>query len=234
MNSDINFVTYLFLSPQKFIISCYNQQNKSKIFHEEIIIENLSNEINFDLLKNFLEKNIFKIEKNLKNFVEKVNLIIETNEFFTTNVSVKKKNYGETISKKKVIYLLNESKNECRKTIGDRKIIHMLIDNYLIDDNYYSTLPEDTTCHFFSLDIRFICLSNTFIKNIEKTFKNYQILINQILSSEYVKNFSDNNEKDIFKTSSKIIDGFNENEVVLAPKKPKNKGFFEHFFNLFS
>ena len=110
----------------------------------------------------------------------------------------------------------------------------MLIDNYLIDDNYYSTLPEDTTCHFFSLDIRFICLSNTFIKNIEKTFKNYQILINQILSSEYVKNFSDNNEKDIFKTSSKIIDGFNENEVVLAPKKPKNKGFFEHFFNLFS
>ena len=29
MNSDINFETYLFLSPQKFIISCFNQQNKS-------------------------------------------------------------------------------------------------------------------------------------------------------------------------------------------------------------
>ena len=33
--------------------------------------------------------------------------------------------------------------------------------------------------------------------------------------------------------ASKIIDGHNENEVIIIPKKTNIKGFFERFFNYF-
>ena len=32
---------------------------------------------------------------------------------------------------------------------------------------------------------------------------------------------------------SKMIDGHNENEVVIIPKIPRKKGFFERFFDFF-
>ena len=67
----------------------------------------------------------------------------------------------------------------------------MVIDNYLIDRKNYSLLPRDIKCKFLSTNIRFICLSNTFIKEIEKILKKYQIAINHILELGYVKEFAD-------------------------------------------
>ena len=71
------------------------------------------------------------------------------------------------------------------------------------------------------------------IREIEKILKKYQISINNILNAEYVEGFLDNKDQDIFKLSTKIIDGFNENEVSIVPKMTNNIGFFERFFNFF-
>jgi hypothetical protein len=109
----------------------------------------------------------------------------------------------------------------------------MLIDNYYIDKKNYSSLPENLRCNLFSIDIRFICLSEIYIKEIEKILKKYQITIDNILNSEYIEGFFNNKDQDIFKLSSKIIDGLNENEVSIVPKMTNNKGFFERFFNFF-
>ena len=40
-----------------------------------------------------------------------------------------------------LIYLLNDAKDDCKESIKDKKIIHILIDNYLIDNNSYQDLP---------------------------------------------------------------------------------------------
>jgi hypothetical protein len=50
---------------------------------------------------------------------------------------------------KNLNYLLNEAKDHCKKTIKKKKIIHMLIDNYQIDDKNYSFLPENLKCKIF-------------------------------------------------------------------------------------
>ena len=39
---------------------------------------------------------------------------------------------------------------------------------------------------------------------------------------------------DIFSMCQKIIDGHNNNEILLVQKTRKNQGFFEKFFNFFS
>ena len=172
------------------------------------------------------------MKKLLNGFVENINLIIESDQFFQIDVSVKKNNNGY-ILKKDLAHLLNEAKQNCKNTTQDKKIIHMLIESYLIDEKKFSYFPNNLKCNYICVDIRFICLPNNYIKEIEKIFKNYQIVIKNILNFKYVKGYLDKKEN-LFDMASKIIDGYNENEVVIIPKKTNFKGFFERFFSYFS
>ncbi len=234
MDANINFKTCLFLSSHKLIIGVYEKQSLKKVYNKEIQNNQNSTHLSYEFLNNFLEKNIYEIEKNFKDFVENIYLIIENDKFLTINISIKINNYGDKITKDKLIHLLNEAKIACKKTIGDSKISHMVIDNYLIDGKNYSLFPKNLKCDFFSIDLRFICLRNEYIHNLEKVLKKYQISIKHILNANYVKSILNENENDLLKMSLKIIDGYNENEVLIVPKLNKNKGFFEHFFNFFS
>ena len=234
MDHNTNFETFLFLSPNKLIISIYEKEKKFKLYSKEKVIENDGDKINFKLLDDFLKENIFEIEKKFQNFIEKINLIIESNDFLVIQVSLKKNNYGEKIAKDKIIHLLTEANKECKQTINGDKVIHMIIDNYIFDNKNYSFLPKELKCEFFSLDVKFICLSQELIDKLEKILKNYQITINKIHQSTYVKSFLNNDCRDFFKMSMQIIDGYNENEVSIVPKEPMNKGFFERFFNFFN
>ena len=234
MIENLNFETYLLLSPKKLSINVYEKDNLKNLYFKENLNNNSSNKLDLNLVDQFLKDNIFEIEKILKNFVKNIYLIIESDKFLTVRISVKKNNYGEVIKKENIIHLLYEAKDECKTTIENEKIIHMVIDNYLIDRKNYSLLPRDIKCKFLSTNIRFICLSNTFIKEIEKILKKYQIAINHILELGYVKEFADKIKEDHFKMSAKLINGYNENEILIVPKISKNKGFFQRFFDFFN
>ena len=64
--------------------------------------------------------------------------------------------------------------------------------------------------------------------------KKYQISISQTLSSRYIESVFGGNDQDLFKKARQLIEGFNENEVILNKKINKKQGFFEKFFNFFS
>ena len=82
--------------------------------------------------------------------------------------------------------------------------------------------------------INFICLPNNVVKDLEKILKNYHISISKIVSYNYLSEFIQPEDDDIFLMSEKLIDGYNKNEVIIVPKKTNIKGFFERFFNYFS
>ena len=186
------------------------------------------------MIDKFLSQNIFSIEKILNSFIKKINIILITQDFFPFEISLKDNNYGKMISQKNVIHLLNEAKDQCKKTIQNKRIIHMLIENYLIDNHNYSYLPNEIKCNFFSLDIKFICLPNKLVKMFEEVLSKYHISINHLLSADYLNEHFDNNETDIFIRASKVIDGCNLNEVKIVNKTFKKRGLFERFFNIFS
>ena len=234
MKIENSFDTYLLISPKKFVISVYQKKNFETLFKKEKLIKNEIDHFNSESLIDFLEENIFQIEKTLNNFVNNVYVIVDNNQFFEVEISMKQNNFNELILDSKLKHLLNEARNQCMKTIEDNKIIHMIIERYNIDNNSYFYLPNNLKCHSFSLDIRFISLSKNFIKDLEKVLKNYQISINQFISAEYVRRFSKNDDFDLFKMSMKIIYGYNKNEVKFISKTKKNKGFFEKFFDFFS
>ena len=143
MDENLNFNTFLFLSSERLAIKVFEKQSLKKKYFEEKILEKNLKDLNFDVIDQFLEQNIFKIEKKIKSFVKSINLIIDSNDFFMVKISLKKNKYGEMIKKNDLLYLLNEARYECKKTIDDRKITHMLIDNYLVDKKEYLLFPID-------------------------------------------------------------------------------------------
>ena len=147
---------------------------------------------------------------------------------------MKKHNHNGNIDSNIILYLIKSAKYQCEKTIQNMRIIHILIDNYLIDNVRFTELPPNPKCKNFSLDISFICLPDELIKSVEKTLKKFQISVNQILSASYVDKYVSDRGINFFKMTNKIIGGHNKNEVKLVNKTSKNVGFFEKFFDLFS
>ena len=233
MENDSDFEVFLFFSPEKLILSVNRKTDFKLIYKDELFFEN-NNYLNFDKLTFFLNENIFKVEKILGSFIEKINIIVETKDFLNLQISIKKYDYNENINSNVILYLIKSARSQCEKTIKNRKIIHILIDNYYIDDTHFAKLPLNQKCKNFSLDISFICLPDELIKQIVKTLKKFQISINRILSATYIDKFANDRDTNFFKMASKIIGGCNENEIKLINKTLKNKGFFEKFFDLFN
>ena len=228
-----NFDTYLFLTPKKFIILVV-KETKEKVYENELSLVSDNKDFDLDKLDEFLNDNIFKIEKILNNFVKNIHLIIDSRKFFSVKMSIKKNNYGELITSKSLNYILNEARDYCSNTLENKKLIHVLIDDYFIDDKKYSDFPDNLRCNNYSLNINFICLPLNYLKNLEGIIKKYQISLNRLISMEYLKTYFIDEKINLDEMAKKIINGHNLNEVVLTSKKTENKTFFEKFFHFFS
>ncbi len=234
MNKEINYETFLFVGLKKFIISVNHKDDSTTIHKIEKNFLNDLNEFQFEKLVNFLNENVFYIEKKFNYFIKNIYIVLEHKEFIPIGISIKKQNHGKIILKNDIIYSLNEIRNYCKKTFEGKKIIHMLIDNYIIDSKSYSQLPKKLISNNFALDVKFICLPRNIVKDLEEILKKYQIAIQQLVELSYVSKLSLESKDDIFLTTKNVIEGSNINEIKLLEKINKNKGFFERFFNLFS
>ena len=222
------------MKKKKLVICVIKKKTFEIIFKEEKLFDDYNEDSKLKMLDKFLAQNILKIEKNLKNFVKDTYIILDNKEFFPIEISIKKDHNGNSISQENLINPLNVLKNLCQFSFKDKKIIHMLIENYQIDGKDYSILPKNLKCNNFSLDVKFICLSKDLIEHYELILKKYHILVNQMLNAEYIRQFQDQQNPNIYTTASRIISGYNNNEISLVNKTLKNKGFFEKFFDLFS
>ena len=234
MIREADLQTYLYLNNTQYIIYLIDNKTNEKIYSEKLAIEENSTEFKFRKMDEFLDSNILKIEKKLDSFIKDIYVILDSKEFHSIKLSIKKDNNGNLINSEALIHPLNDLKNLCQSNLQNKKIIHFLIEKYVIDNKFYTTLPENINCNIFSLDTEFICLSKNLIENIEKILNKYHISLNQILSASYLEKLKDNTDKTIFTTASRIISGHNSNEVLLTGKIDKKHGFFERFFNFFN
>ena len=228
MSKDLEFETYLSISPRKLGIYLFDIKNQKNLYKEELIInEN-------DLLKNFLDDNIFKIEKLIGNFIENINLIIENENVFNLQIGIKKKNYKKNIEKKILEIALTEVKDLLKENYQEYNIMHIVVNNYIINGKNYSKFINDLDCDSLCLDVSFILISNNLVSKVDKVLENYQIKTKRYLSKRYIKNFFKEKDLELSKIAYRIQNGHNENEVTLTQKNTKNQGFFEKFFQLFS
>jgi len=234
MNKEIDFETYLILSYGKFEILLLDIKNYKNIYQEELEFRDDSENLNFNLLSEFLENNIFKIEKLVGNFVNNINIVIENKSILISNISVKKKNYSGEVTNVILESMLKDVKDLFKENYNQYKLSHMIIDKYIIDGVSYSTLQDQISNDEICLEIRLISISNLIILEIENILKKYQIRVNNFLDKGYVQDFFLDKQLDISQMAHKLKNGINKNEIQITSESSKKLGFFEKFFQLFS
>ena len=234
MTDELDLETYLSISPKKYEIYLFDKKNLINLYKQSVEIKDTNSVIDFNFLSKFIEKNIFKIEKLNGNFIENITLIIETNDMIELNLGIKKKSYKKNIDKKFLENILIEAKDLFNENHQNNKIIHMLIKNYFVNNNYLSKFQENIVSDHFCLEIQFKYISNLFLSEIDKLLGEYQINIVDYLDGNYIKSFYDNDNLEFPEKIYRIQTGINSNEVKLIPKNVRKFGFFEKFFQLFS
>ena len=233
MTEETDFETYLYLSNNEFKIFLFDKKNLKNLFQDSIIIKNNFDFLDFTELTKFLDKNIFKIEKLIGNFVKNIFLIIDNKNNLVIDLGNKKK-LENKIDKENLKNTLIKLKNLINENYKDQTIMHILLNNRILYQNNETALVNNIDTNYQYLEVSFITLSNHLIINLSRILQEYQIKISNFMDGNYVKNFFKDKEIELSLASHKLINGFNDNEVVIVPKRLKNKGFFERFFNLFS
>ena len=234
MNKEIDFETYLVISYGKFEIFLLDIKNHKDIYHEEFKFRDVSEKLDLNFLNDFLENNIFKIEKLAGNFVNNINIVIENKSILTSNISIKKKNYNGEITSVILESMLTDVKDLFKENYNQYKLIHMIIDKYIIDGVSYSSLQDQISNDEICLEIKLISIPNLLILEIENILKKYQIQVNNFLDKGYVKDFFLDKQLDISQMAHNLKNGMNKNEIQITSKSSKKLGFFEKFFQLFS
>jgi hypothetical protein len=228
-NSD--FETFLYISKSKYQIFVYDKDNLKNLYSEEI---EKSDEIELNTLSKFLDDNIYKIEKKIKNFIRNIILIIEDDKILEIGISLKKKNYEKSENQKQLENSLVEVKDIFKENYQDLLIMHMVI---VEKENNFLLNNANNSDDYLFLEVNFISIPNKFTFYFDKLLENHQINIKRYMSGDYIKSFFDIESKEsmeLFVMANKLNDGLNKNEVQLISKSKENRGFFEKFFQLFS
>ena len=226
-NSD--FETFLYISKSKYQIFVYDKNNLKNLYNEEI---GYSDEIELNTLSKFLDDNIYKIEKKIKNFIRNIILIVEDDKILEIGISLKKKNYEKSENQKQLENSLVEVKDIFKENYQDLLIMHMVIvekeNNFLLDN-------ANNSDDYLFLEVNFISIPNKFTFYFDKLLENHQINIKRYMSGDYIKSFFDIESKEsmeLFVMANKLNDGLNKNEVQLISKNKENRGFVEFWARL--
>ena len=227
------FETFMYIGADKILICVFSNISSKILYKKESKFLELNDYIDENRIINFLSENIFKIEKQLNQFISDINLIVNSKKFQSIDISIKQNIYGE-IKKKNQLNLLKDLKNYIFDSYSNYTLVHYLVNHYLFDNEISKNFDLFKKCDYFCVDTTFILLNRDEVLFYKKIFEKFQISVKKIISSKYIFNFFDSNEFNECEMGRKISAGFNLNEVFLIEKKTKKKGFFELFFNFFS
>lgn len=234
MTEETNLKTYLSISPDKFGIYLIDIKSFNYLYKNEIKIENNLTSIDQDILIKFLEDNVFNIEKLIGKFLNNICLIIKSKEIKEVKIGIKKKNDQEKINKNFLDTLIIDVKDLFKESYQDEKILHMIINRYLVDGKSYSSFNNNLIGNDFCIEFKFNSISLKFVSEISKVLQKYQIKITEYLNQEYIEFFFKDEDIKLCEMAYKIKKGYNENEIKIIPKSTKKAGIFEKFFQLFS
>ena len=232
MIEEADFETFLYLSRNQCVIFVENKKTFKSLYKEEIKIADEIYTDDLNKLSKFLDRNIYKIEKLVGNFIKDITLIIENDKILNVDIGIKKKDHTQFLNQDYLKNDLIEVKDLFKASYQNQVIMHMLIINYDEDGN--KNFSNDFDENNLYTVVKFISISNSLTFILDKLLEKHQIQINQYMSGEYIKNFIGEDLGELSMMASKLKNGFNKNEVTLISKNIENKGFFEKFFQLFS
>jgi len=101
-----DFETFMYIGADKLLICAFSKIDSKILYKNESKFIELNNHIDESRIINFLSENIFKLEKKINHFIHDINLIVNSEQFQSVNISIKQNVYSEVKKKIKKTYLL--------------------------------------------------------------------------------------------------------------------------------
>ena len=130
--------------------------------------------------------------------------------------------------------MLFNLKQQIKENNSDKSILHMRINNFIVDEKKYLNLDDNFECNVLCLEVDFICLPLNVIDNFSHKIKKYQISLDKIFSIDYLNERYDSLNLNECQMAAKLKYENDDNEVHLIKRNKEKLGFFERFFKFFN
>ena len=208
MNNN-NYQIYFDCGFSKLRVAAYNKADLNKIYYTESKFL-----FDHDDIDSEVQKIITYLEENTKEYINDVNLMIDSPKIFSIGISISKKINGLKLKQEDIQFLVQEAKQQISKNYTNQNITHIIINNYKINEVDYDYLQTEINCNIISLDIIFICLPEEIIEYFKNLFYKFDISVNQIICSSYAKAINYKENFPLNKNVSFIDVGFNKTSIT--------------------
>ena len=225
---------YLAIVGHELHINYFNSEDDNYNYQKKYLMpDTLDDNLNLTILTKFILEKVKDFEKDVGNFIEKINVITDAkNDQFS--VSLKNKYNSNRIKETDVVRLINDARQLITRNNKNCFILHILVDKYIIDDKEYFEFPENLDYKEFIIDVSFITVQNLIVKTLNRVLKNCNIEVKKIISHQYSRRFANNDDTSPCIAGKKVVEGINTSEVIIQNVHTKRRGLFEKMFNFFS
>ncbi len=202
----------------KIRLGIYDKEtSKNIIILEKDCISNFSLN-NFDIKNsNEIIKDLIKsAEKKINNHIKNINLMIDTPDMFSIDISIKKNSDGKQYSKNDIKSLLNEVKGLVQKNYLNKKIIHVIVKKFIFDDEEFFEIPnKKIDYNILIIELKFICFADQIWKSLQDSFKSNYLNIDNLYCSSYVRSSSYNSLFNDFNKKVILDIGYGKSSITV-------------------
>jgi len=185
-----NLNVFIDFGSSKIRLGVYNNETSKNIFISERDCVSNFNLKKFDISNSteIIKDLIKSAEKKVDKHINNINLMIDTPDMFSIDISIKKNFDSKKNLQNDIKSLLNEAKSLVQKNYYNQKIIHMIVKKFIIDDKEFFEIPKkEINCDYLIIEIKFICFSNKIWKYLQDGFNKNYLVINNFYCSSYVR-----------------------------------------------
>ena len=202
----------------KIRLGIYDKEtSKNIIILEKDCISNFSLN-NFDIKNsNEIIKDLIKsAEKKINNHIKNINLMIDTPDMFSIDISIKKNSDRKQYSKNDIKSLLNEVKGLVQKNYLNKKIIHVIVKKFIFDDEEFFEIPnKKIDYNILIIELKFICFADQIWKSLQDSFKSNYLNIDNLYCSSYVRSSSYNSLFNDFNKKVILDIGYGKSSITV-------------------
>ena len=214
--------TYIDFGSSRIRIGVFDLESSKNIFTSEKDCISNFNKKYFDISKsNEVINSLIKVaEKKIDNHIKNINLMIDTPDMFSIDISIKRTFDKKKHSNSDILSLLQEGKNLIQNNYFDKKIVHMIAKKFIFDDIEYFEIPnKELNYNSIIVDLKFICFSKNIFKKLQDIFNINHLVINNIYSSSYVRSANYNLNFENYKKKIFLDIGYNKSTVIVFEDK---------------
>jgi len=178
------FLTVVDYGSKKIRLSIFDKNHK-KIYST---YENQISDQNVETKSYKINEIIRKAEKNISDHIEEIVVLYDDPKVTAIDLSIKKEFDQKIIVDENILLLVTEAKKLLQNYHDNLKIMHTIINKFLIDDKeYYQNLDKKLLGKKVIIDFKFVCIPNNKYSFIEDLFKKNSVQILNLFCTSITK-----------------------------------------------